>query len=246
MRESDKELNGLSSVLSDQPGSVGDPVQPGSWLYRELLEAIPSPVVVYDSQGKTVFVNQAFVDTYGYSRQALMSGSVSFVPESEKEATSQAWLRTLAGEKVFLETERYTKDGRVLKIQMRTALVLDDHGNHRYTIVIHNDVTEAKRSEQEKLETERLQAAMETAGAVCHEMSQPLQAVLTVIELMRAAGSSSQEWPRLLDRLYQQIERLTHTTKQLNDLTDFKTKPYLNNMKILDLDQASSRADKDQ
>lgn len=246
LRRLEKEL---AELRQQQPAQANDSynlIDQGDWLYRELLEAIPDPVVVYDTQGKTVYINQAFVDIYGYSREAVLHRRIDFVPAEEKQPTFNAWQRTLEGEKVFLETKRLTKAGKLLNIQLRTALILDQQGEHRYSIVIHNDVTEAKRSEGEKLKREKLQAAMETAGAVCHEMSQPLQAILTVIELMQAEGPDSQAWPRRLDSLRQQVERLTRTTKQLSELTDFKTKAYINQVRILDLDQASPGISGDQ
>ena len=58
--------------------------------YRALVEAIPDPVVVYDSEGRTTYVNDAFVQVYGWSKEELMGGRIDFVPSDETEATQAA------------------------------------------------------------------------------------------------------------------------------------------------------------
>ena len=62
--------------------------------YRTLVGAIPDPVVVYDSGGRVTYVNDAFVQVYGWSREELMGGRIDFVPPEETETTQEAWRRT--------------------------------------------------------------------------------------------------------------------------------------------------------
>jgi len=118
--------------------------------HRLLLEAIPDPVIVYNSERKINYINEAFEETYGWSRNELINGEIDFVPPEEVENTKEAWRRTLAGEKVFFETKRKTKDGRFLNIQLRTAILNDQFGNHLVSIVIHRDVTVLKQAEHER------------------------------------------------------------------------------------------------
>ncbi len=115
--------------------------------YRTLVGAIPDPVVVYDSEGRATYVNDAFVKVYGWSREALLGGRINFVPPEETEATQEAWGRTLEDGTVFVETKRWKKNGDLLDIQLRTAILHDQEGKHVLSIVIHRDVTALKQAE---------------------------------------------------------------------------------------------------
>jgi len=98
--------------------------------YRTLVGTIPDPVVVYDSEGRATYVNNAFVRVYGWSREELMGGRIDFVPPEETEATQEAWRRTLEDGTVFFETKRWNKNGDLLDIQLRTAILHDQEGKH--------------------------------------------------------------------------------------------------------------------
>ena len=52
------------------------------------------------------------------------------------------------GEKVLLETKRMTKEGKLLDIQLRTAILRDREGNISESIVIHRDITEHKKAQE--------------------------------------------------------------------------------------------------
>ena len=120
------------------------------WKFQALIEASPDMIVVYDPDGNTTYINPAFEENYGWSMAELIGKNIDFVPPQEVQRTLEAWRRTRSGEKIFFETRRYTKDGRVLDIQLRTAMLKDDRGNHVASVVIHRDITPLKQAERER------------------------------------------------------------------------------------------------
>jgi PAS domain S-box-containing protein len=120
------------------------------WRFRALIEASPDMIVVYDPEGRTLYINPAFEDAYGWTLDELIGKRIDFVPKTETAATLDAWRRTLAGEKVFFETRRYTKDNRILDIQLHTAILKDNGGSHQASVVIHRDITPLKQAEIER------------------------------------------------------------------------------------------------
>lgn len=122
--------------------------------YRTLLEASPDAIVAYDNSGNIIYINPAFEKTYGWSAAELAGQKINFVPEHEKGKTRRAVMRNLKGEDVSLEAQRLTKDGRLLDIHLKTAILHDDDGNLQGSIVIHRDITENIAAEKE---TRRLQ-----------------------------------------------------------------------------------------
>lgn len=116
--------------------------------YSNLIKAIPDGIVAYDPEGRVTYVNDGFIQLYGWTGEELLGKAVDFVPPEEMERTLAAWQRTLEGEKVLLETKRRTKAGDLLHIQLRTATLRDADGKMRESIVIHRDITERKRAEE--------------------------------------------------------------------------------------------------
>ena len=117
--------------------------------YRSILEASPDPTVIYDPEGRTLYVNPGFEKLYGWSPEELHHKRIDFVPEDELESTRKAWERTLAGENIQFETKRLNKRGQILNIELRTAILTDDHGRHTASIVIHRNITRQKEAERE-------------------------------------------------------------------------------------------------
>ncbi len=76
-------------------------------------------------------------------------------------------------------------------------------------------------------ECERLRAVLQTTGAVCHEMNQPLQTVLTASQLLAMSLPPDDPNHDLLVTLREGIERLGEFTRGMMRLAHAHTKPYM-------------------
>ncbi|MBF0510439.1 MAG: PAS domain S-box protein, partial [Deltaproteobacteria bacterium] len=122
--------------------------------YRRVMEASPDPITVYSAAGEVIYVNPAFKQTFGWSGEELLGRGIDFIPPHEAAKTKEAVRRTLRGESVLLETQRLTKDGRVLDIQLNTAVLLDRDVRVAGDIVIYRNITEHKQAEAALRESE--------------------------------------------------------------------------------------------
>ncbi len=117
--------------------------------YRSFLESSPDPIVVYDMQGVATYVNPAFEQTFGLSRKELLGKQIDFVPAEAWPATKAAIQTMLKGEKISLfETQRLTKDGRKLDVQLSSTLYLDRDGKPAGNIVTLRDISARKKAER--------------------------------------------------------------------------------------------------
>ncbi|WP_020590105.1 histidine kinase dimerization/phospho-acceptor domain-containing protein [Desulfobacter curvatus] len=101
------------------------------------------------------------------------------------------------------------------------------------------DITQAKKYEHAKIEKEKLTAVIRTAGAICHEINQPLMAISGFSELLIDDVRHGQIQEENVKEIRDQAERLSQITNKLMVITQYKTKKYLRS-EILDLDAASS------
>lgn len=109
-------------------------------------------------------------------------------------------------------------------------------------VVVFSDVATLKRAEEQQLQRERIQAAIETAGAACHELNQPMQSLLVAAELLKAELGEDHPQQKRIEVILSQLERMTSITRRLSRITHYRTREYLPHSRILDL-QDSSRDD---
>jgi PAS domain S-box-containing protein len=118
--------------------------------YRTFLESSPDPIVVYDMRGVASYVNPAFEQTFGLSRDELLGKQIDFVPPENVPETKAAIQRMLSGQKIHLfETRRLTREGKVLDVQLSSTLYQDRDGQPMGNIVTLRDISARKRAEEE-------------------------------------------------------------------------------------------------
>jgi PAS domain S-box-containing protein len=80
--------------------------------YHTVLEGCPDPVVVYDMEGRGVYVNPGFTSVFGWSPEEVLGKKLDYVPDENWPETqliidSVQMGRSFSG----VESRRYTKEG---------------------------------------------------------------------------------------------------------------------------------------
>ncbi len=89
------------------------------------------------------------------------------------------------------------------------------------------------------LEKEKLQVIFEMTGAICHELSQPMQAISGNSELILMNLQKNNPLYRNVKTIKDQVDRMGDITRKLKRITRYKTKDYINS-KIIDIDSAAA------
>jgi signal transduction histidine kinase len=101
------------------------------------------------------------------------------------------------------------------------------------------DISHLKKEEQERLARRSLQVAMETAGAACHNLNQPLQAVFSLTEMVLEDAQPETSLHRDLQDILKNVNRLAEIMSQLKNITSYERIPYSKSGYILDLSKAT-------
>jgi PAS domain S-box-containing protein len=151
IKNKDGQIKGIFVLSRDitEQKKAKDALEESLEHFQLLMEAAPIPITIYDDQGKITYVNPVFTDTYGWTCQELKGTRLDFVPDAEAEKTKDAVLRTLNGERVFIETRRYNKGRQILDVQLYSALVKDRTGKAKGMFVLSRDITKIKKAEKE-------------------------------------------------------------------------------------------------
>jgi signal transduction histidine kinase len=135
--------------------------------------------------------------------------------------------------------EGLRKDGSEIPLEYSFSMHRDEKGE--FSMAVIRDITERKKLEKERIEREKLSALMELAGATAHELSQPLTTILGCAETIIRKTSQQDPLFKQLSLIAKETERLSSMIKKIRKVIRYETKPYLNDVKIIDLDKASKK-----
>ena len=86
-------------------------------------------------------------------------------------------------------------------------------------------------------EKERLVGVLEMAGAAAHHLSQPLQALM--FDLDRLSKECPERRPDKLDAMQASAVRMQKTIRNIQEITRYQTREYIQGARIVDIDSAS-------
>ena len=134
------------------PAGTGDQIR----LLAQALRCMDECVSITDSTDRILFVNAAFLRTYGYEQDELLGQHIDIVRGNPRleGGVAQILKRTLEGEWRGLLWNR-RKDGTEFPISLSTAVVRDESGAPLALIGVARDLTASQRAEERLRESER-------------------------------------------------------------------------------------------
>jgi len=128
-------------------------------------------------------------------------------------------------------------DGSALWVHLATTAV-GDAGVATVCRIVMSDITERILAEEMLIKQEKLQGVLEMAGAICHELSQPLQVISGSSEILLMDIESSDPKHKMLKNIEVSIKRVAILMHKIMGINHYQSKPFLKN-KIVDIEQAS-------
>jgi len=130
-------------------------------IYRNILEFIPYPIIVYDDNGLVSYVNPAFTKTFDWTLEELIDKPLPFVPESLQAETHDILTKFKEDKQLGrYETQRLTRDGRILDVVIWAASHTRFKENTIENFVILRNITEEKRVAANNKTIMRISAAL--------------------------------------------------------------------------------------
>ncbi len=107
-------------------------------------------ITIHDLEGRITAWNRGAKLIYGYSEEEALQMDIWHLMPTDKEVEEKEFFRRLiAGEAIStFETQRVTKDGRILDIWLTVTKLVDDGGTIIWIASTERDITERKRAEE--------------------------------------------------------------------------------------------------
>ncbi len=195
---------------------------------RAMINATKSLVYLFDTKGLIVNLNTPGALLFNKS-PAEMIGKKFDQYFSENDFTRLSLLVNEISETHDSISYQKDRNGRFFDVNLYP--VFNEENKVDMICVFANDITDLKM-------TEKVFSAIETAGAICHEMNQPLQALLGNMELIQLNSTKDDPNAKLIKNAIKQIRKLGTITKKLTNITRYETKAYLKGT-IFDIDRSS-------
>ena len=206
--------------------------------YRLLFELSPSGIILEDQDGNILDVNEAFCRSVGYTRMELIGKHVRILAHPDVQGQVNDNISRLLSGKVLKHNEKSVrKDGTICYMELNETKVVLPNGRVGI-LCIADDFTERVKADEEHMQRQKLQGALELAGAVCHELNQPLTIISITSDLLKDFPDSKNLQENLAI-IKKETSRMGEITKKLMKITKYETRNYLNGNKIVDIDKAS-------
>lgn len=128
------------------------------------------------------------------------------------------------------------EDGRIVE---RSSCPLIQDGQAAGRVWIFRDVTAPRLAVREHTQRKKLEGVLELAGAVCHEVNQPLQVLWACSEILLEAIPEDDPSHRQVTRILKSADVIAAITRKLHSITRYETKEYFPGIRIIDIDRAS-------
>jgi PAS domain S-box-containing protein len=182
-------------------------------ILAQALKCISECVSVTDLNNNIIFINDAFLKTYGYGRQELMGKPISIVrSETESSDTYQEILPSSLNGGWKGEIMNRKKDGTEFPIHLSTAVIYEPNGFPVALIGVATDITERKHLETQLQQSQKLEAIGKLAGGVAHDFNNLLTVIQGYSELLLAQINAN-------DPISEQIRQINHAAGRAESLT---------------------------
>ncbi len=206
---------------------------------KQLLAAIEQAgeaIVMTDASGVIQFVNPAFEQTTGYSREEAVGKNPRILKSGEQDELfyRDLWA-TISGGKIWTgRMVNRRKDGTLYTEESTISPVRDDSGRVINYVAVQRNITEQLRLAEQYQQAQKMEAVGLLAGGVAHDYNNMLSVILGYTDLALAKVDPAGLLHEDLEEIYKAAIRSADITRQL--LT-FARKQTISPV-VLDLNQA--------
>jgi PAS domain S-box-containing protein len=148
-------------------------------VYRSLLNSSADAIVTYNMEGHPEYLSASFTRIFGWTLEEVKGEFIPFVPDAEKARTMEIITDLIENGTSCqgFETQRFTRDGKVLDISLSASRYNDHRGKPTGMLVVLRDISARKRLESQLQHADRMEAIGTLAGGIAHDFNNLLMGI---------------------------------------------------------------------
>ncbi len=223
-------LSGLLIGWSVFQGRLFDIVPVG---HDTVIRNMPDGVIFLDAEDRVLDINPAALQFLRPPSKEILGQPARQVLGSCRSILNYGRQQVERIDEIELTVDRQTAffDLDVTPIRRENSILA--------RLFVLRNVTARREAIEDKLQGEKLKAALETAGAICHKLNQPLQGILGYADLLMLKLSPADEDYAKIKGIQAEADKMGEITKKLLGITRYRTARYTAGEIIVDIDRSS-------
>jgi PAS domain S-box-containing protein len=179
----------------------------------------PDVLLVVNPNRNITMCNKSVNRMFGYSVDEVLNQKTDVLYFDRRENPHKRHeiyeMLESEGFHVGLATGR-KRNGQTVPLEIVTGRLSKGNG----AVLLLRDITERKGVEEERMKRERMEGILETAGAVCHKLNQPLQSISGFSDLVMMEVEEGNSLHGYAKGIKNQVQRMGELTMALLTIED--------------------------
>jgi PAS domain S-box-containing protein len=113
---------------------------------HSLLKFLPDPVLAFSLDNTVEYINPEFEKVFGWTLKEVKGKNIKFIPDNAIDQTKERMKQLRKNRSSYnFETQRYTKDGRILDILINGSILYNQNNKATGLVLVFRDLTAEKR-----------------------------------------------------------------------------------------------------
>ena len=220
IRGADGEILGVVLVFRDvsEARAADAALRESERQLRLITDVAPIYLVRVDSQGRYLFVNEAYAQRFNLNRDAVIGKLIPEVVGEEAYATFKPYVdRAFAGEAAEFDIDIPYQNLGTRHMHVAYVPERDANGHVCGMVAVITDITLRKRAEDELKQANRRKD--EFLAMLGHELRNPLAPIRAAVEIMGRFGPTEPTLDKARAIIERQVEHLTRLVDDLLDMS---------------------------